>query len=224
MTDEENRLAHLRAAVFRESKTNAQPHDGHIDDADVIDPDSEAVTMVRTRSEKPDPTDGKIVAAVNLDTDTGQLSDTWRQELASWWAECCGRVSQPEVDWCKAGGVMWDHAQIQVPAEWIAWMTSLNIMNKATARAVMAGLFSAVATTVGPVDIDLILHGITTFIHAHPAFADVTKEGKWELPFGEHTAYMTATVGDDGCDEEADATDGASEERRTSAGKEEDEL
>jgi hypothetical protein len=203
---------------------NSHPSDGYIDDPDVVEFAGEAATMVRARSEKVDPTEGKIVAAVNLAGDTSQLSDSWRKTLGSWWAGCCSRVSRPEVDWCKAGGVMWDHAQIDVPADWIAWMTSLKAIDKATERAVMAGLFGAVSTTVGPVDIDSVLHGITTFIHTHPAFADVTKEGKWELPFGEHTAYMTATVGDDGCDEEADATNGASEESRTSAGKEEDEL
>jgi hypothetical protein len=194
MTDNSTRLARLPAAVFRESKTNTQPHDH---DADAVEFVNNSVTMVRERSEKADPTDGKIVVAVNLDAYTGEPSDRWRQELNSWWAECCSRVSRPEVDWCKAGGVMWDHSQIVVPSEWIAWMTSLEAIDKATARAVMAGLFSAVSTTVGPVDIDSVLHGITTFIHSHPAFADVTKDGAWELPFGEHTAYMTAEIADD---------------------------
>jgi hypothetical protein len=157
---------------------------------------AEASLMLRMRSEKPDPTDGKIVVAVNRDTYIGPRSDISPEALEQWWAECCSRVSRPEVDWSKAGGVMWDHLKIEVPAEWIASMMSLKSVDANMARAVMAALFSAVATTVGPVDIDSLLHGITTFVHTHPTFAEITKDAEWHLPYGENTAYCVSELGE----------------------------
>ncbi|KJC44548.1 hypothetical protein UP06_18980 [Bradyrhizobium sp. LTSP857] len=151
--------------------------------------DNEATTMLRMRSEKPDPTDGMIVVAANRARHTGDPAIISRERLNHWWADCCARFSRPDVDWCKAGAVMWDHVQIEVPPDWIAFMMSLKSVDADLARATMAGLFGAVATTVGPVDMDSIMHGITTFVHTHPAFSAITKEGEWHLPYGENTAY-----------------------------------
>lgn len=153
--------------------------------------DVEAMLMLRHRSEKPDPTDGKIVVAANA----GAPSNVSHEALEDWWAECCSRVSRPEADWCKAGGVMWDHVKIDVPTEWIAFMMSLKSIDAHMARAAMAALFSAVATTVGPVDFDSLMHAITTFVHTHPAFAEITKDAEWHLPYGEGTEYCVSEPG-----------------------------
>lgn len=151
--------------------------------------DNEASTMLRGFSERPDPTDGMLVAAVNRANFTDDPAIISRRTMNTWWADCCAGIGRPDVAWCKAGAVMWDHVQIEVPQDWLAMVMSLKVIDADLARATMAGLFSAVASTVGPVDIDSIMYGITTFVHSHPAFNAVTQDGEWRLPYGEDTAY-----------------------------------
>jgi hypothetical protein len=153
--------------------------------------EAEAMLILRPRNEDPDPTDGKIVVAANA----GTPSNVSHKALEGWWAECCSRLSRPQVDLFKAGGVMWDHVKIDVPTEWIAFMMSLKSVDPHMARATMAALFSAVTTTVGPVDIGSLMHAITTFVHAHPAFAEITVDAEWRLPYGEGTEYCVSQPG-----------------------------
>jgi hypothetical protein len=153
----------------------------------------DARLMLRAQSNTPDPTEGKIIVAVNRKTLTEDPA-TIRSELDDLWAEACSRVSRPDVSWCKAGAVMWDQAGIKVPAEWIGFIMSLKTVDASMARATMAAMFSAVATTVGPVDLDSILHALITFVHAHPAFAGITMDGEWKPPFGDDTVYCVSQL------------------------------
>jgi hypothetical protein len=154
---------------------------------------TEATLMLRSESEEPDPTEGKIIVAVNRKTLTEDPA-ALVTELNDLWAKACSRVSRPDVGWCKAGAVMWDQAGIEVPPEWIGFIMSLKSVDAAMARATMAATFSAVATTVGPVDVDSILHALTTFVHAHPVFAGVTNDGEWVPPFGDDTVYCVSQL------------------------------
>jgi hypothetical protein len=154
---------------------------------------SEALFMLRPRSEKPEPTMGKLITAINLDTYSGNPSQL-AAEFEGWWADCCSRISGPNVEWCKSGAVMWDHLKFQVPANWVAFALSLKSADENMVRAAMAAVFSAAATTVGPVCIDSLFYTLATFIHASPAFRDVVEEGVWHLPFGDRTAYCVSTA------------------------------
>ena len=156
-------------------------------------PQTEATLMLRPESDKPDPTGGKVIVAVNRKTLTEDPA-ALVTELNDLWEKACSRVSRPDVGWCKAGAVMWDQAGIEVPPEWIGFIMSLKSVDADMARATMAATFSAVATTVGPVDVDSILHALTTFVHAHPVFAGVTKDGEWDPPFGDDTVYCVSQL------------------------------
>jgi hypothetical protein len=180
-----------------ENKRYGEVRDGNVSNLEGEGPMAPTRTgarlMLRAKSDTPDPTDGKIIVAVDRKTlteDPVALVD----DLNDFWATACSRVSRPNVSWCKAGAVMWDQASIEVPPEWIGFVMSLKSVDANMARATMAAMFGAVATTVGPVDFDSILHALTTFVHAHPAFSGVTMDGEWNPPFGEDTVYCVSQL------------------------------
>src|ERR1700733_14201986 len=72
-------------------------------------PQTEATLMLRPESDKPDPTGGKVIVAVNRKTLTEDPA-ALVTELNDLWEKACSRVSRPDVGWCKAGAVMWDQA------------------------------------------------------------------------------------------------------------------
>ncbi|XIA65698.1 hypothetical protein ACFIOY_05450 [Bradyrhizobium sp. TZ2] len=138
--------------------------------------------------------DGKVVVAVDPDTYIGNPDGASTETLDRLWADCCGRISRPNVEWCKAGAVIWDHLNVKVPADWVAFALSLKTADDDMVRATQAAIFSAVATTVGPVDFDSLVHTVATFIHTHPAFRDIAQEGVWRLPFGDRTTYCVVNA------------------------------
>jgi hypothetical protein len=163
----------------------------------------EATLMLRPRSIKKNPTDGKVVTAVNLDSVVTGDRSAWIEDINHWWTECSALMTRPDADWCKAGAVMWDHVRVEVPAEYVAFSMSLKNADADMVRASQAAIFTAIATTVGPVDYDTILAAVTIFVHTHPAFRDVVQEGTWRLPYGDSTAYLISNLGeleDDGRD------------------------
>jgi len=149
---------------------------------------AEAMVMLRPFIQTLDLTDGKMIAAVNVDTCSDDASQA-REKMEAFWAECSRRISRPNVEFCKAGAVMWDHLEIEVPAHWVAFALSLKTADADLVRATQAAVFSTVATTVGPVCIDSLYHVLATFIHAHPAFREIVQDGEWHLPYGNNTAY-----------------------------------
>jgi hypothetical protein len=183
-------LAHLANSTREDRQGNGSNLEG---EGLTAPPRTDATLMLRAQSDEPDPTDGKIIVAVSRKTLTEDLA-ALVTELNDLWAKACSRVSRPNVGWCKAGAVMWDQASIEVPPEWIGFIMSLKSVDANMARATMAAMFGAVATTVGPVDFDSILHALTTFVHAHPAFAGVTMDGEWNPPFGEDTVYCVSQL------------------------------
>jgi hypothetical protein len=182
-------LAHLANSTREDRQGNGSNLEG---EGPVAPPQTEATLMLRPISDKPDPTDGKIIVAVDRKTLTENPA-ALVAELNDLWAKAC-RVTRPNVSWCKAGAVMWDQAGIEVPPEWIGFIMSLKSVDADMARATMAAMFSGVATTVGPVDFDSNLHVLTTFIHTHPVFAGVTKDGEWVPPFGDDTVYCVSQL------------------------------
>jgi hypothetical protein len=181
------------AAMNRNPKTDNRAGSNNQGEGPMAPTRNDATLMLRRKSDKPDPTDGKIIVAVNRKTLTEDLA-ALVTELNDLWATACSRVSRPNVGWCKAGAVMWDQAGIEVPPEWIGFIMSLKSVDADMARATMAAMFSAAATTVGPVDFDSILHGLITFVHTHPVFAGVTKDGEWVPPFGDDTVYCVSQL------------------------------
>ncbi|NLS69351.1 hypothetical protein E3H11_10550 [Bradyrhizobium brasilense] len=149
----------------------------------------EAVAMLRLPNEEPDPSESKVVIALNRRTTTEPASEISPEVMERFWESCLNRLQPTALDWLKAGGTMWDHLKLELAPEWTAELLGLEKVDADIERASQAALFGALATRVSPVDLDTVLYALGIFIHTHPFFADAVRKGVWHLPYGEDTVY-----------------------------------
>ncbi len=153
----------------------------------------EAIAMLRFRSEEPDPTDGRLMIAIDRRYDNGSPEKISPETMATYYVSCLQRI-KPDVELFGAGGMILDQIGMDIPVSATVDLLDLEVVDPDLHRAFHASLFSVIATTVGPVDLCSAVHALATFMRELGCFADVVKRRSWQLPYGEHTAYCTATV------------------------------
>jgi hypothetical protein len=192
--------------------TSARAGEHHIDGADAIDHAREAVpceatAMPRLPFRWPDLSDGMLMIA--FDDRTARPSELLDNAIAMHLGVLIGRMPSIPLEDFKMGAVISDHLGLGTPPEWLAKILGLTDVDPELKRAVEAALCGLLATTIAPFDFAAVLHALGTFIHAHPSFSTVTKDAKWEPPYGEHTAYQMAWLGVGSAIDEPEADAGA---------------
>ncbi|SHI13584.1 hypothetical protein [Bradyrhizobium erythrophlei] len=153
------------------------------------DSEGMVVGMVRLPNDEPNPTEGTSLVFVDRRNHRGKPEEISLESMGQFWTASLDYIRAMPIEWYKAGAVIWDDLKFSVGSDWTAGMLGLRQADEATGRAYQAALVSAVTTNVGTTDLETVHVALATFIHAHPAFANVVDEAKWHLPYGDSTAY-----------------------------------
>jgi hypothetical protein len=153
-----------------------------------IDREDMIVRMLRLPNDGLNPTGDTSLGFVDRRKRKGPAEEISIDAVGRLWTESLGYIRPMPIDWYKAGPVIWDHLEFAVGAHWTTGMLGLRLADNATTRAYQAALISAVATNNGATDFETVHFALATFIHAHPAFAEVIEKANWHLPYGEYTA------------------------------------
>jgi hypothetical protein len=175
-------------------KQNFQhPSDGFIDDADVMQPPTcEATAIPRPPYNSPDFSDGMLMIAIDRRTITVPEVELLDHAVKVHMGALIGRLAPMTTDDFKMGQVIANELNLGVPLDWFAKILGLKGVDRNLKMALEASLSGTLATRIAPFDLEAILLALGNFIHAHPYFSKITKEGEWKPPYGEHTAYQMA--------------------------------
>jgi hypothetical protein len=146
------------------------------------------VRMLRLPNDGPNPTRDTSLGFVDRRKHKGPTEEISIDAVGRLWTESLSYIRSMPIDWYKAGPVIWDHLEFVVGPDWTTGMLGLRRADNTMTRAYQAALMSAVATNNGATDLETVHVALATFIHAHPAFAEVIERANWHLPYGEHTA------------------------------------
>ena len=113
----------------------------------------------------------------------------YAHEAAVFWDERIGETWRPKIDFVKSGLAIWKSINFPMSAESSKFFLSMKECDAATTEAFHAALFNAVNTSPIPVNWEAVNLALATFVHIHPAFADMVEDGEFHQPFGENTGW-----------------------------------
>jgi hypothetical protein len=156
---------------------------------DPADDEGKVVSMHRLPNDEPNPTEGVRLVFADRANHKAKLEDILPDRMAEFSGLCLNYIRPLSPDFCKAGAAICDALELSVCPNLAAELLCLRQADEAIARAHQAALLGAFASNVATTDLELANVAIASFIHAHPAFANLVDEGKWHRPYGDRTAY-----------------------------------